>query len=117
MTQFITCGILSLIVVLLKETVTVEAVRSAGIALLYTGIASSGIGFTLQVVSQKSISPTIASLIMSTEAIFSLVAGILILGERLVPKEMLGCLVMVIAIVLAQVDLPKRKKKDGTSQG
>jgi len=54
---------------------------------------------------------------MSTEAIFSLVAGILILGERLVPKEMLGCLVMVIAIVLAQVDLPKRKKKDGTSQG
>lgn len=46
---------------------------------------------------------------MSTEAIFSLVAGILILGERLVPKEMLGCLVMVIAIVLAQIELPKRK--------
>ena len=110
MTQFITCGILSLIVVLFKETVTIEAVKAAGVAILYTGVISSGVGFTLQVVSQKSISPTIASLIMSTEAIFSLVAGILILGERLVPKEMLGCLVMVIAIVLAQVDLPKRKK-------
>ena len=117
MTQFITCGILSLIVVLFKETVTIEAVKAAGVAIMYTGVISSGVGFTLQVVSQKSISPTIASLIMSTEAIFSLVAGILILGERLVPKEMLGCLVMVIAIVLAQVDLPKRKKKDGTSQG
>ena len=104
MTQFITCGILSLIVVLFKETVTIEAVKAAGVAILYTGILSSGVGFTLQVVGQKSISPTIASLIMSTEAIFSLVAGILILGERLVPKEMLGCLVMVIAIVLAQIE-------------
>ena len=110
MTQFITCGILSLIVVLLKETVTVEAVRSAGIALLYTGIASSGIGFTLQVVGQKHLSPTIASLIMSTESIFSLIAGMLVLGESMMARELFGCLVMVVAVVLAQVDLPKSKK-------
>lgn len=110
MTQFITCGILSLIVVLLKETVTVEAVRSAGIALLYTGIASSGIGFTLQVVGQKHLPPTIASLIMSTESIFSLIAGMLVLGESMMARELFGCLVMVVAVVLAQVDLPKRKK-------
>ena len=110
MTQFITCGILSLIVVLLKETVTVEAVRSAGIALLYTGIASSGIGFTLQVVGQKYLPPTIASLIMSTESIFSLIAGMLVLGESMMARELFGCLVMVVAVVLAQVDLPKRKK-------
>ena len=110
MAQFFTCGILSLIVVIFKETVTIESVKLASIAILYMGIASSGIGFTLQVVGQKHLPPTIASLIMSTESIFSLIAGMLVLGESMMARELLGCLVMVVAVVLAQVDLPKRKK-------
>ena len=78
-------------------------------ALLYAGILSSGAGYTLQVVGQKGINPTIASLLMSLESVFSVLAGWLILHEVLSTRQLTGCGLIFAAIILAQ--LPEKKKQ------
>ena len=108
--EFVTAGILSLIAMIILEDVTMQSVILASTAILYTGLLSSGVGFTLQVVAQKDLQPTIASLIMSSESVVSMIAGMIFLGERLSMKEMLGCLILIIAILLAQIDFPIKKK-------
>ena len=79
------------------------------ITILYTGIMSSGVAYTLQIVGQKGLNPTVASLLMSLESVFSVLAGWIILGEALSLKEALGCVLIFSAIVLAQ--LPAKKLK------
>lgn len=111
MIQFITTGILSFVAMLIFENVTFSSVQSASIAILYTGLFSSGIGFTLQIVAQKDLSPTISSLIMSTESGISVIAGVLLLGETLTGREVVGCIIMAIAVIAAQVKLPGQKEK------
>ena len=69
---------------------------------------SSGVGYTLQIVGQKGLNPTVASLCMSLESVFSLLAGLVILGELMSLRETIGCVLMFIAIVLAQ--LPDKKQ-------
>ena len=71
---------------------------------------SSGVGYTLQIIAQKDTDPTVASLLMSLEAVFSLIAGWLILGQRLSGWELLGCGLMFAAIVWVQ--LPQKKKEE-----
>ena len=73
--------------------------------MLYAGIFSSGIAYTLQIFGQEDVNPTVASLVMSLESVFSALTGWLILGERLSPRELAGCAVMFAAIILAQIDL------------
>ena len=80
------------------------------ITILYTGIMSSGVAYTLQIVGQKGVNPTVASLLMSLESVFSVLAGWIILGEALSLKEALGCVLIFSAIVLAQI--PIRKKQN-----
>lgn len=80
------------------------------IALLYTGIMSSGVAYTLQIVGQKDVNPTVASLLMSLESVFSVLGGWLILGDMLTKRELLGCGVMFVAVVLSQLNF-KRKAK------
>lgn len=109
--EFITAGILSLVAMLVLETVTMESVMLASTAILYTGLMSSGIGFTLQIVAQKNLQPTIASLLMSSESVVSLLAGIVLLGESLTSREFSGCFILVVAILLAQIDFPVKKIK------
>ena len=113
--QFFVCGILSLTVMFFADhhfnaEVNLQSIISILPAILYTGILSSGVGFTLQAVGQKYANPTAASIIMSTEAVFSVVGGFLILGERFTPREFLGCVLMFIAVLLAQ--LPVKSKLD-----
>ena len=79
------------------------------ITILYTGIMSSGVAYTLQIVGQKGLNPTVASLLMSLESVFSVLAGWIILGETLSLKEAMGCVLIFGAIVLAQ--LPAKKLK------
>ena len=114
MIEFATSGVLSLIATLATETTTVAGIQAAGVAILYTGLLSSGVGFTLQIVAQKNLPPTVTSLIMSTESVVSAIAGVLMLGEVLNTREIVGCIIMVIAVLIAQIDLPlgseKRKK-------
>ena len=80
------------------------------ISILYTGIMSSGVAYTLQIIGQKGINPTVASLIMSLESVFSVLAGWIILGEGLSLKEALGCVLIFAAIVLAQLPTKIKSK-------
>ena len=76
--------------------------------LLYVGIMSGGVGYTLQILAQKDANPTVVSLLLSLESVFSVLAGALILHDRLTGRELLGCALMLLAVVLAQ--LPARGK-------
>jgi len=105
--QFWVCGIVSGIFMLLFEEPSFSAILSAWLPILYAGMLSSGVAYTLQIVAQKGMNPTVASLIMSLESVISVLAGLLILGQALSSREILGCVLMFIAIVLAQ--LPQKE--------
>lgn len=108
--QFFVCGIVSGIIMLFVESPDLGNIMAAKMPILYAGVLSSGVGYTLQVVGQKGMNPTIASLIMCLESVVSVLAGWLILGEALSNRELLGCVLMFAAIVLAQMPMPARKK-------
>lgn len=108
--QFFVCGTVSGILMLLFEEPSFSALLTAWLPVLYAGVLSSGVAYTLQIVGQKGMNPTVASLIMSLESVVSVLAGMLILGQSLSRRETLGCVLMFAAIVLAQ--LPQREKQD-----
>ena len=105
--QFLVSGVLSAIPMFLFEKPEAGAVCSAWLPILYAGVFSCGIGYTLQVIGQKEMDPTVASLILSLESVISVLAGWVLLGQRLAGREILGCVVMFAAIILAQ--LPDKK--------
>lgn len=107
--QFFTCGILSGIPMLIFEDVSLRNIADCSVPLLYAGIMSCGVGYTLQIIGQKNINPTVASMVFSLEAVFSLLAGWLILGQNMSEREIAGCVIMFAAIVLAQ--LPDSKNR------
>jgi len=103
MIQFAVAGLLSLIGFLLFEEVTLSGFRSALMPILYCGIMSTGVAYTLQVVGQKHSDPTTASVILSTEAVFSAIGGALILGERMSVPAYVGCGLIFFGILLSQL--------------
>ena len=105
--QFFVCGIVSLPFMFVLETPKVGAMLEGWMPLLYAGVLSCGVAYTLQIIGQKNVHPAIASLILSLESCFSVLAGWIVLGERLSAKESIGCVLMFAAIILAQ--LPERK--------
>lgn len=108
--QFFVAGILSAVGMLAAEGVpSPHALAVSWIPILYTGALSSGVGYTLQIIGQKGVNPTIASLVLSLESVISVLAGWVILKQSLSPREALGCVLMFCAIILAQ--LPERKKR------
>lgn len=104
--QFWVCGILSLLCSFLFEKPDLGNILAAWQPVCYGGIMSCGVAYTLQIVGQKGMNPTVASLILSLESVVSVVAGFLILHQTMSRRELLGCCLMVVAIVLAQ--LPER---------
>lgn len=104
--QFWVCGILSMIICFALETPDINSVLAAWKPICYGGIMSCGVAYTLQIVGQKGMNPTVASLILSLESVVSAVAGFLILHQTMSGRELLGCCLMLAAIVLAQ--LPDR---------
>ena len=108
--QFFVCGIVSLIPMFLWEEPRIEGMILSWFPLLYAGVLSCGVAYTLQIVGQKNVNPTVASLLLSLESCFSVLAGWVILGERLSLREGAGCILMFAAIVLAQ--LPEKKKEE-----
>ena len=94
---------ISAVAALILEEPSWAKIASAAIPILYCGIVSGGIGYTLQIVAQKFTDPTVASLLMSLESVFAVLAGALILGERMTSRELLGCVIMFAAIVLVQI--------------
>lgn len=98
--QFFTCAVLSSIGMFLFETPDIDSILQAWIPILYAGALSSGVGYTLQIVGQKGMNPTVASLILSLESTISVIAGWLILGQELSARELMGCAMVMIAIVI-----------------
>lgn len=105
--QFFVCGVASLPCRFVFETPDMVAIISAWMPILYAGVLSCGVAYTLQIIGQRNVNPTIASLILSLESCFSVLAGWVILHEKLSMKESLGCVLMFMAIILAQ--LPDKK--------
>lgn len=108
--QFFVAAILAGLGMLVAEGMpATQDVCASWIPILYAGLLSSGVGYTLQIIGQKGVNPTIASLVMSLESVFSVLAGWAFLHERMSSRELTGCVLMFCAIVLAQ--LPERTKK------
>ncbi len=108
--QFFTAGVISCVMCGIFEAPRLQAMTAAWAPILYAGVMSCGVAYTLQVVAQKNTDPVVASLILSLESAFSLLAGWVILGQKLSPKELGGCLLVFGAIILAQVPVGDRKK-------
>lgn len=100
--QFFVCGLISTVAMFIFEQPSLTAIASAWIPICYTGIFSSGIAYTIQVVAQKNTDPTVACLVLSLESVFSVLAGWILLQQALSPREIFGCILVFCAIVLAQ---------------
>lgn len=108
--QFLVCGLLSFPCMFMWESPDIHAILLAKIPILYAGVLSCAVGYTFQIIGQAGMNPTIASLLMSLESTFSVLAGWVILHETLSSREAFGCVLMFVAIILAQ--LPDKKKKE-----
>lgn len=101
--QFFVCGLVSLIWAVFTEPITFEAIMGARNSILYCGLASTGIAYTLQVVAQREANPSHASIILSLEAVFAALAGWLMLGEMLTTRGLVGCGLMLAGMLLSQL--------------
>ena len=101
--QFFTVGVLCLGPALLLEQPSWQGILAAALPILYAGVLSSGVAYTLQIVGQKYAEPTVAALSMSLESVFAALGGWLCLQHELSAKEFLGCTLMFLAILLAQL--------------
>ena len=106
--QFLVVTVLSIVGMIATEHPSLSALLQCAGPILYVGLFSSGVAYTLQILAQKDSNPTVVSLLLSLESVFATVAGALILGDRMSGKEYFGCVLMLAAVVLAQ--LPERKK-------
>lgn len=116
--QFFTCGILGIFpTVLMEMGHTQESVRiwlsgfagwDAWVTILYAAVFSCGVAYTLQIIGQEGLHPTVASLLMSLESVFSVIAGWIILEEDMSQRELTGCIIMFTAIILAQVEIDRK---------
>jgi len=106
--QFFVVGVLSCICMFIFEKPTLGAIFAAAGPILYAGVLSSGVAFTLQVLAQKDLDPTLASMIMCLESVVSVISGYLFLNQILTIREGIGCILMFAGVILAQ--LPEKKK-------
>lgn len=115
--QFAVVSIASFVAMIMTETFVLSEVLDAIIPLLYTGVLSSSVGYTCQIIAQKKADPVISSLILSLESVFAAIFGALILHESMSGREITGCAIMFVAIIIAQ--LPEKKNRrltDGNIQ-
>ncbi len=112
--QFLTCGVLCTVAAFIMEQPNWNDILLSLGPILYTGLMSSGVGYTLQIIGQKDTPPAVASLIMSLESVFAALSGWLILGESMSPKEAFGCVLVFAAVILAQWVRPTAKPRAAT---
>lgn len=105
--QFFVAAVICIIPALLFEEASLENIKAAAISIAYAGIMSSGIAFTFQIIAQKRTEPTLASMLMSLESVFAVLTSLVILGQLPTLREGIGCVLMFIAIIVAQ--LPEKK--------
>ena len=108
--QFLVAGAIGIIGMFIFEEPKIDAILDCWLPILYAGVLSSGVGYTLQIVAQKDAEPTVASLLMSLESVFAVIAGAIILHESMSPRELLGCAVIFAAVIIAQ--LPSKEERE-----
>lgn len=111
--EFYTAGLITLILMLIFNHPEWEKIKECAPSILYSGIMSCGIAYTLQVVGQKYCEATVACLIMCMESVFAVLSAAIFLHEMLTPREISGCAVMFMAIVISQISDSIRSKKNG----
>jgi len=107
--QFLWAGTLGIICMFIFEEPKIDAILQCWLPILYAGVLSSGVGYTLQVVAQKHAEPTVASLLMSLESVFAVIAGTIILHETMSVRELSGCAIIFAAVIIAQ--LPSKEER------
>lgn len=110
--QFLVAGIMAIVLMFLFEEPTLASIWDARMSILYAGVMSCGVAYTLQILGQKDTDPTTATLLMSLESVFAALSGWVLLHESLSLKELLGCALVFIAVILAQIPLPVKVKKN-----
>lgn len=106
--QFLVCGVISCVLMFIFEKPDISGLMAAAVPVLYAGVMSCGVAYTLQIVGQKYTRPTMASLLMSLESVFAVLTGMIILREIPTAREAIGCVIMFAAIIITQ--LPERAK-------
>ena len=110
--QFMTCFVLNTVLALIFESpIRFDTVIASLPSLLYLGICSSGIAYTLQILGQKDANPAVAGIIMSLESVFGVLGAAILAGEVLTPREYAGCAIVFIAVILSEIDPSLFKKK------
>ena len=110
--QFLFAGIISSVCMFLFEDVDFAAIWGCILPLLYVGIFSCGVGYTLQILAQKGSNPTVVTILLSLESVFAVIAGAIILKQQMSVREYIGCAVMFAAVILAQIQFPVKKKAE-----
>ena len=110
--QFLFAALISTVCMFLFEDVDFAAIWGCILPLLYVGIFSCGVGYTLQILAQKGSNPTVVTILLSLESVFAVIAGAIILKQQMSVREYIGCAVMFIAVILAQIDFPVKQKAE-----
>ena len=111
-TQFIVCTVLTIPFMFIFDTLSFEAIGNSIWDILYLGVISGGVGYTIQTYAEKDLNPSTASLIMSLESVFSLFAGLIILNETYTTMQFIGCAVLFAAIVLTCMPPILKKERE-----
>lgn len=107
--QFLVAALWSTLGMAIFEHPDWSAILSCALPILYVGIFSSGVAYTLQILAQKDSNPTVVTLLLSMESVFAVISGAIILHQRMTGREYLGCVLMLIAVILAQIPFPLKK--------
>ena len=108
--QFLFAGIWSTILALIFDTISLQVLLDCALPLLYVGVFSCGVGYTLQILAQKGSNPTVVTILLSLESVFAVISGAIILHQQMTGREYLGCVLMFAAVVLAQLPMPQKKE-------
>ena len=87
-----------------------SGILSCALPILYVGVFSSGVAYTLQILAQKDSNPTVVTILLSLESVFAVISGAIILHQQMTGREYLGCVLMFAAVVLAQLPMPQKKE-------
>ena len=109
--QMLTAGILSLVCALCFETPSIEGLMGAALPIAYAGVLSCGVAYTFQVLGQQHTHPTVASILMSLEGVFAVLGGALMLAQIPTLSELAGCVLMLAATLLSQIEIKGRKRR------
>lgn len=109
--QFVVVGVISTVLMFIFEKPDFAGIMAAWLPILFTGVMSSGVAYTLQMAGQKNAEPAVASIVMSLESVFSVLAGWVVLGETLLTRELIGCILVFAAVIIAQLPEFLKPKK------